>query len=294
MKDDFAKALPRILVYEGGKVDDPQDPGGRTNKGITQATFNAFLRAHDAATRDVYGITDAEVATIYKGEYWDRVRGDELPVGVDLCVFDAAVNSGVGRAIKWLQQSLGDHYSGQIDGVLGNKTVQAVEDFGDSDALIEEFCARRLGTLKRLSTFKRFGKGWSGRIANVQKTACAWNDQAPSLPRRRHALWRPPQGGHRRQPQGPPVSAIATHVTTAASSVGAVAAQATTARGVGDTFAWVKYALGGLAVVSVGAGILVKIATDAKDAAEKGTARATVDIDADHGLDAAPALAKAA
>ena len=147
----FTKALSRVLVYEGGKVDDPEDPGGRTNKGITQATFNAFLRSHDAATRDVYGITDAEVSTIYKGEYWDRVRGDELPVGVDLCVFDAAVNSGVGRSIKWLQQSLGDHYAGQIDGVLGNKTVQAVEDFGDSDALIEEFCARRLGTLKRLS-----------------------------------------------------------------------------------------------------------------------------------------------
>ena len=298
MKDDFAKALPRILVYEGGKVDDPEDPGGRTNKGITQATFNAFLRSHDAATRDVYGITDAEVSTIYKGEYWDRVRGDELPVGVDLCVFDAAVNSGVGRAIKWLQQSLGDHYSGQVDGVLGNKTLQAIEDLGDADTLIEEFCARRLGALKRLSTFKRFGKGWTARIANVQKTACAWNDTAPEP----DAVDVSGLGfnGNKKAPvdgnlKDPPISAIATHVTTAATSVGAVAAQATTGlTSVGDTFAWVKYALGGLAVLSVGAGILVKISSDAKDAAEKGTARATVDIDADHGLEPEPALVKAA
>ena len=256
MMDDFAKALPRILAYEGGKVDDPHDPGGRTNKGITQSTFNAYLREKSAAERDVYTITDAEVADIYKASYWDAVQADKLPVGVDLCVFDAAVNSGVGRSIKWLQQSLGDHYTGKVDGVIGLKTIQAVEDFGNSDDLIEEFCARRLGTLKQLSTWSRFGKGWAARIANVQKTACSWNDQAPEP----QAVDLTGLNGHKKANvegnlKDPPVSQIATHVTTAAAGAGAVVSQASqqiqAVPGLTDTFAWAKYVFMGLGVLGI-------------------------------------------
>ena len=107
MQANFPKALPRILVYEGGKVDDPRDPGGRTNKGITQTTFNAWCREQGLPQVDVYTITNDEVASIYKYKFWDVVRGDDLPCGLDLVVFDGAVNSGPGQSGKWLQRALG-------------------------------------------------------------------------------------------------------------------------------------------------------------------------------------------
>ena len=284
----FAKSLARVLVYEGGKVDDPQDPGGRTNKGITQATFDAYIREQGLDDCDVYSITNAEVAAIYKTKYWDAVKGDAMPAGLDFCIFDAAVNSGVGRAGKWLQQSLGDHYQGQVDGLIGMKTVQAVADYGDPEALIQEYCARRLGTLKRLSTFRRFGKGWSARIANVQKTADAWaaNDVG-SAPL---GVMVSSAGGHQKAQvddnlMPPSISPIVTHVVAGAGSVGTIAsstAQQITA--VADTFGWVKYLFGGLTLAAVVAGVVVKFGADATKAAEAGKASQTVNLDADAGF----------
>ena len=91
-KGEFLKALPRELVYEGGKVDDPRDPGGRTNQGVTQATYDAYRRTLGLASQDVYAMGDSERDAIYKGMYWDRDDGDALPVGLDFVVFDAGVN----------------------------------------------------------------------------------------------------------------------------------------------------------------------------------------------------------
>ena len=280
---DFPKALPRILVYEGGKVDDPQDPGGRTDKGITQGTYNAFRRRYGLPAQDVYLISSAEVATIYKGSYWDKVRADELPAGLDFVVFDGSVNSGCGQAGKWLQQALGDHYEGNDDGQIGDKTLQAVEDYGDVDSLIEAYCAHRLGTLKRLRTWPRFGKGWAARIANGQKTGLAWaSEQTPP-----HPVDVTSDYGHRKaiiddNIKQPPVSQIAAHITTAGGSVATVATQATTQlTTLGDTFAWMKYVVGGFTLASVVAGILVKFSTDAGAAALKGAATANVNVDAD-------------
>ena len=202
MNGDFAKALPRILVYEGGKVDNPRDPGGRTNKGITQATYNSFCREYGRPHRDVYEISMDEVATIYKDRYWDEIGGDELPAGLDLCVFDGGVNSGPSHSIIWLQQALGDGYQGAVDGRLGSKTLQAIQDHGDVDGLIEAYCSHRLATLERLKTWGEFGKGWHARIANCQKTGEAWADgSAAPLSGGRVGRWRAHEGPDRRQHQ---------------------------------------------------------------------------------------------
>ena len=284
---EFDRALPRVLVYEGGKVDDPRDPGGRTAYGVTQRTYNAYRRAHALTQQDVYLITPAERSDIYKGMYWDRVDGDMLPAGLDFAVFDAGVNSGTGQAVKWLQASLGSSYTGMIDGQIGDKTLQAVTDHGDVSGLIEEYCSRRLGTLKRLDTWHIYGAGWHARIANVQKIAVEWANATPNAALLVQPVDVTPLQGHRKAPVAdniadPPVSTITTHVTTAAGSIGTVAASsAQQLTPLADTFGWIKYVAGGLTIAGVVAGITLKIINDANDAAKAGTAKASVNPDAD-------------
>ena len=284
--DDFSRSLPRILVYEGGKVDDPRDPGGRTNQGVTQSTYNAFRRSLGFAPQDVYLMADNERDDIYRGMYWTRVDCDALPVGLDFVVFDAAVNSGCGQSGKWLQASLGDVYKGQIDGQIGAKTLQAIEDHGDVSGLIEEFCSRRLGTLKRLRTWSIYGVGWHARIANGEKIALSWQDGASSFGLV-HPVDVSAAGGHRKaivndNIKPPVVSQIAAHVTTAATSTATIASQsAQQIQPLADTFGWIKYVFGGLTVAAVVAGIAVKVASDANTAALDGVAKASVNPDAD-------------
>jgi len=112
----FDRALPHILIHEGGRVNHPKDPGGRTNQGITQRVYNAWSAKSSLPARDVYLIDDAEVAAIYRFQYWEVVHGDVLPEGVGYVLFDGAVNSGPKQAIKWLQRALGSLYAGTVDG----------------------------------------------------------------------------------------------------------------------------------------------------------------------------------
>lgn len=169
MKESYAQAQRLVLVYEGGKVDDPQDPGGRTNQGVTQRVFSAYLREHGMPARDVYSMTVAERDVIYRAQYWDRVRGDMLPAGVDFVIYDGAVNSGVAQSIKWAQRAVGVG----ADGVMGEITLDAIRNHPDHDALVAAICAKRMAFLKALKTWGRFGKGWSARVANVQKNGQA-------------------------------------------------------------------------------------------------------------------------
>jgi lysozyme family protein len=284
-KENFVKVLPRELVYEGGKVDDPRDPGGRTAFGITQRTYDAWRRANDLPTRDVWLISSKEIDIIFKEMYWDRIHGDQLPSGLDLVVMDAAVNSGVGRATLWLQQSL-PGFIGQKDGDFGPKTVQAALDDADLVQLIQDFCAHRLGTLKKLKTFKTYGKGWSARIANVQKAGVAWAQSAEAP----HPVNVISLDGHRKAtvPDNvvkPPISVMAANVST---TVGAVSTTATSLgtqlAPVADTFTKIKYVLAGLTIVSAVGGVIVKIIDDASKAAEAGSAKGVVDLDADNWL----------
>jgi lysozyme family protein len=236
---------------------------------------------------DVYMITDAEVAEIYEQKFWNVVQCNKLPAGLDLCVFDASVNSGPGQAGKWLQRALGDKFTAAQDGIIGSKTLQAVEDYGDNEALINAYCSRRLATLHTLKTWSRYGKGWSARIANVMKTANAWSANEPAD----YPVDVSADGGHKKAPisdqKVSKISQATAHVTTAATSAGAAASQVTDSITPVQTafpdIKWIGYILGGLAVVSAITGLIVKVITDARTAAAAGTTTVAVNLDADAG-----------
>lgn len=159
-------ALSRVLAHEGGGVDDPRDPGGRTFRGVTQRVYDAWRRGRNLPARDVFRAGMAEVRAIYMEQYWHRVRADELPAGLDYAIFDAAVNSGPVQAVKWLQRALGKI---RVDGVVGQVTLGAVRAHPEISALIAAVCARRMLFLRQLRTWKHFGAGWTQRVAGVER-----------------------------------------------------------------------------------------------------------------------------
>jgi lysozyme family protein len=165
MKSNFESALQAILHHEGGFSNHKDDPGGMTNLGVTKRVWEEWV-GHPVDEKAMRALTPAQVAPMYKAKYWDKIKGDDLPEGVDYCVFDAAVNSGPGRAAKWLQSCVGV----EPDGGIGPKTLAAVAAFDPKD-LVEDYAKRRLSFLSDLSTWGTFGKGWSRRVAEVQNTA---------------------------------------------------------------------------------------------------------------------------
>lgn len=168
---NYQASLKSVLIHEGGKVDHPKDPGGRTAYGITQRVYDGYRRANKLKTRDVWSITDAERDAIYRLQYWDAVKGDRLPPGIDVVIFDGAVNSGPGQAVKWLQRALG---TVKVDGVIGEATIGAVLAHPNHDALVQAIIAQRMKFLKALETWKTFGKGWTRRLAGVEQLGLSW------------------------------------------------------------------------------------------------------------------------
>lgn len=166
---NFQASLKRVLVYEGGFSDHPKDPGGATMKGVIQRVYDAYRQRKGLPMRSVKSITNAELQEIYRRQYWDAVRGDELPAGIDFVVFDGAVNSGPAQSVKWLQRALGV----AADGAIGEATLAAVKAAPDHDVVVADICARRLAFLRQLKTFPTFGKGWTDRVANVKATGQA-------------------------------------------------------------------------------------------------------------------------
>jgi lysozyme family protein len=174
MEANFQRALSLVLKHEGGWADHPADPGGATNKGITLATFRQYVKKNGTVA-DLKAITDAQVAQVYKAHYWNAVRSDQLPAGLDYAVFDFAVNSGPARAAKYLQRIVGVAQ----DGVIGPQTLAAVAKH-DPAKLITRLCDDRLAFLKGLSTWPTFGKGWSRRVEDVRRDALAMVGAAQS------------------------------------------------------------------------------------------------------------------
>lgn len=162
---NFEEALEHVLKHEGGFVNHPKDPGGMTNLGVTKAVWDDWIK-RESTEDEMRNLKPADVADLYKKMYWDRVKGDDLPSGLNYCVFDAAVNSGTGRAAKWLQECVG----AVADGAIGAKTLAKVKAH-DADALVNAYCDLRLNFLKSLKTFGTFGKGWSRRVEGVRQTA---------------------------------------------------------------------------------------------------------------------------
>lgn len=168
MKGNLAACLTKTLAYEGGYVDHPSDPGGATNMGITIKTLSAELGRQ--ATKDqVRNLTRAQAEAIYERRFWRPIRGDDLPLGVDLAAFDYGVNSGPAKSAKDLQRVVG----ASVDGVVGDKTLKAVALMKPAE-VIKGLCARRLAFFQSLAIWKTFGKGWSRRIADVEATALSW------------------------------------------------------------------------------------------------------------------------
>jgi lysozyme family protein len=167
VKDNFKSALAHVLKSEGGFVHHKLDPGGMTNLGCTKATWEDYV-GHPVSEADMRALTPELVYPLYKRKYWDKVSGDLLPSGLDYAVFDAAINSGPGRAAKWLQEVVGV----TADGSIGKATLAAVESM-DTQILIAKYNDRRLQFLESLPTFATFGKGWSRRVSEVQSAASA-------------------------------------------------------------------------------------------------------------------------
>lgn len=168
MRDNLEQSLRLVLKHEGGYVNHPADPGGATNKGVTQRVYDAYRQRKGLPKQSVRGITSDEVAEIYKRQYWDAVKGDDLPSGLDYAVFDYAVNSGPRRAIQDLQRELGV----TPDGIVGQITLAAVAS-QDVFGLIDRLCNRRLRFLRALRHYKTFGRGWERRVAEVAEAATA-------------------------------------------------------------------------------------------------------------------------
>lgn len=169
MKQNFAAALRRVLVHEGGWGNHPNDPGGPTMKGVTQRVYNAYRDNYREPRQSVRHIGELELQTIYKRQYADAIRFDELPDGVDYCVFDGAVNSGPSQAAKWLQRALG---ASQVDGHVGAITIDMAKA-ADPVTLVNKICDERMAFLRRLRTWSVFGPGWTRRVSEVRKAAVA-------------------------------------------------------------------------------------------------------------------------
>jgi lysozyme family protein len=164
MKANFEKSLELVLIHEGGFVHHKLDPGGATMKGVTQAVYDGYRKMRGRPIQSVKFIDQNELLAIYKFQYWDKVQGDHLPIGLDYAVFDFAVNSGVSRAARYLQAVLGVAQDGQI----GARTLGAITNpIGTISAL----CDRRMGFLRNLRTFITFGRGWTRRVHGVRAAA---------------------------------------------------------------------------------------------------------------------------
>lgn len=179
MERNFARSLALVLKHEGNYSNHPDDKGGPTNKGITIATFRRYVDPKGTVD-DLKRITPEQIAQVYRKHYWNAVKGDQLPDGVDYAVFDFAVNSGPSRAAKYLQGVV----KVPQDGKIGPVTLAAVNGRSAED-IIENLCDARMRFLRNLDTWPTFGKGWSRRVADVEDDAIRMTGQPPkpSIPR---------------------------------------------------------------------------------------------------------------
>jgi lysozyme family protein len=176
MQDTIDKALSLILASEGGYVNDPHDPGGATKFGITISTLSR-ARGHPVTPADIATLTENEARSIYRLYYWNAVRGDELPRGLDYALLDAAVHSGPKQAVTWLQLCL----KITADGVIGPMTLAAVQT-ANPEALIGELSDRRRDALQKLAGFARFGRGWDARVERVRRDSLQLVQNSASSP----------------------------------------------------------------------------------------------------------------
>ena len=169
MRGNFDQCLAEILKHEGGFVNHPRDPGGITNLGVTKATYEAWV-GHPVPEQIMRDLTPDHVRALYKARYWDAVKADEMPAGVDLCLFDFGVNAGPVRARKYLQLVVGS----VADGIIGPNTMRQVQQYiqpHGAEGLVNAYQDARERYYRKLRHFPTFGRGWLRRVKEVRETA---------------------------------------------------------------------------------------------------------------------------
>ena len=165
MQDNYEHCLEMILHHEGGYVNHPKDPGGETNLGVTKRVYEEW-----GGDKDMTDLLVEDVAPIYQKNYWDRCKCDDLPSGLDLCVFDFAVNAGPSRSAKYLQKLIGT----TVDGGIGPNTLKAVHNYVEEvglESAIEGYQSSRQEYYERLGTFDTCGRGWTRRVEETTSSA---------------------------------------------------------------------------------------------------------------------------
>ena len=158
MIENFDKAVAIILEKEGGYSNAAWDNGGPTNHGITIRTLAAW-RNRPVTSADVQTLTKQEAKQIYLANYWQPICADNLPAGVDLCIFNAAVNVGVSTAAKHLQEIL----KVTIDGRIGQQTLFALK-YANAEDVIAKFQRQMVDYYRLLPDYNIAGKGWITRL----------------------------------------------------------------------------------------------------------------------------------
>lgn len=173
---NYPRCLANTLNEEGGWTNDPHDPGGPTMYGIIQREYTKYRTRKGLANQSVRYITNAELQEIYRGNYWNPVRGDDWPKGPDQIVWDIAVNSGLGRANKIMASALGTNvlnYGQQ--GALANRS-------NDKVGIVKRACARRASFYRNLGTFQYFGRGWLARNGRMEAIGVRMAVEAQNVP----------------------------------------------------------------------------------------------------------------
>ena len=161
--NDYRECLDLVLKSEGGWVNNPKDPGGETNLGVTKAVWEEWV-GHPVTT--MKNLTKDDVAPLYEQRYWRPCYGEVLPRGLDFIVFSMGVNAGPGRSVKLFQQSIGC----VPDGVIGPATRSLI-CASNTATLISKFSEVRREYYRSLKTFPIFGKGWLSRVDHEEATA---------------------------------------------------------------------------------------------------------------------------
>lgn len=161
MSQLFDTMVERVLAHEGGYVNHPNDPGGETHWGIAKRSYPHL---------NIRSLTRQDAVEIYRRDFWERVKCDQLPPEFAFQAFDAAVNHGIGNAVRWMQRAAGV----ADDGIFGPITLAAVKAMSGED-LVLKFNAERLDFYTKLSTWPSFGKGWVRRIAGNLRHAAVDN-----------------------------------------------------------------------------------------------------------------------
>jgi lysozyme family protein len=188
---NFDAVMNLVLGHEGGFTNDRRDPGNWTGGIVGRGTLKGTkfgIAANTFPNEDIRNLTRDRAIALYKRHYWDAIRADELPAGVDYCLYDFSINSGAARAVKHLQAAVGVLQ----DGKVGPVTLAAVAK-ADPAELVRKVCASRLRFMRALPTWPTFKNGWYARVTSVEKVGVAMASRgSSSAPKPAHKRTNPP------------------------------------------------------------------------------------------------------